>query len=74
MQYAKSDLENLVPLWERELAYPIHQSVSGGFLRGDVNVFSSSIRQNGIGNLGALAQDIFGAEVVRQGAVQRTLK
>ena len=73
MQYANSDLENLVPLWQRELPNRMDKPVSGGFVRRNMNVLGAPVGQDGIGNVGPLAQDVFGALIVRQGAVKRTL-
>ena len=66
MQYADSDLKNLVPLWQRELAHRVHQPVRDGFGRRNVNILSAPVGQNAVGNVGPLAQDVFGALIVRK--------
>lgn len=74
MQYTGSDLENLVPLWNRELPHRVNEPKREGFVRRDVNILGASIGQDMLGNVGPLAQDAFGARVVRQGAIKVTLK
>ena len=74
MQYANSDLENLVPLWQRELPYRANQPVRDGLLRSDVNVFGAPVGEYGVGDVGTLAQDAFRSRLISQGAVKGTLK
>ncbi len=71
MQYANSDLENLVPIWQRELPNVVHQPVVRGLLGSDVHVLGLAVSQDVLGNTGTLAQDVLGALIVRQGAVKR---
>lgn len=73
LQYSNSDLKNLVPLWQRELPNRVDKPVRDRILRRDVNVFGAPIREDALGNIGPLAQDIFGALLISQGAVKRTL-
>lgn len=73
MQYANSDLENLVPIWQRELPNRVNEPVRDRLIGVDVNVLGFPIGQNCIGNVGPLAQDVFGALIIRQGAIQRAL-
>ena len=74
MQRAHSDLENLIPLWQRELAHLIHQPKIKGSLRRNVDVLSAAGGQSVIGDSRPLAQDALRSEVVRQGAVKGALK
>lgn len=74
MQYANSDLEDLVPLWQRELPNRVYQPVTDSVSGRDVNVSGAPISQNGIWNAGTLAQDVFGSLIIRQGTVERTLE
>ena len=68
MHYTGSDLENLVPLWNRELPHLVNQPVRDGQVRRDVDVLGASIRKDSVGDVGPLAQDAFRARLVRQGA------
>lgn len=53
------NLKDLRPLWERELRYPVHESVCQGVLRKDMNVSGSASIQEIVGQPGALSQDCF---------------
>lgn len=74
MQYRGSHLENLFPLWNRERLHPMHQPKFNGLRGRDVNVLGASVDKQRVGNCGPLAQDIFGARVVSQGAVKMGLE
>jgi len=74
MQYSGSDLENLVPLWQRELPNLTHKPETYGIVRRDVNVLSAPVVEDFLGNIGPLAQDAFSARLISQGAVKSTLK
>ena len=73
MQYAQSDLENLVPLWERELPNRVDKPVPDRIGGGYVNVFGAAVSKDALRNVGPLAQDAFSALLVSQGAIKRTL-
>ena len=70
MQYSDSDLENLVPLWQREIPHLVNKPVSGGILRRDMDILGAAVRKNSLGDAGTLAQDVFRAQIIRQGAVE----
>lgn len=74
MQYANSDLENLVPVWQRELPHRGNQPIRDGLIRCDVHVFGASVGQHGVEDVGTLSQDAFRASLISQGAIERTLK
>lgn len=71
MQYTDSDLQNLVPLWQRELPNRVDKPIRQSFVRRNAHILRAAVGQNGVGDVGPLAQDVFGALVVRQGAVKR---
>lgn len=73
MQYTGSDLEYLVPLWNRELPNRINQPVRDSLFGRDVHVFGATIYQNIVGNAGPLAQDVFRACIISQGAIEGAL-
>lgn len=64
------NLKNLRPFWERELNYPVHESVAQGVIRQNVNVLGTPSIQDLVGQPGALSQDAFSSLILRQ----RTLK
>ena len=66
MQRTKSDLKNFVPLWEREVADSITETEFDRLLRSDVNFLETPSRKGFVRNRRALAQDVFGAVIVRQ--------
>lgn len=74
MQYSKSDLEHLVPLWERKLPNLMRQPISDRVRSFDIDVARAPIGKDCIGDVGTLAQDRFRARIIRQGAVKEALK
>ena len=73
MQYANSDLENLVPLWDRELPHRLNKLKTDSLRGGDIDVLCAPVREHCVGDLGPLAQDAFRARVIRQGAIKVVL-
>jgi len=71
MQYVGSDLEHLVPLWERKLPNGVRQPVRDGQLSSDVDVFGAPVGEDVVWNVGTLAQDRFRARIVSQGAIRQ---
>lgn len=67
----RSNLDNLIPLWEREVANRVHKSVAESFIREDVNLPNPAGAQEGIGQGSTLAQDVFSALVLRQRGFKR---
>ena len=74
MQYVGSDLEHLVPLWERKLPNRVGETIRDGQFGSDVDVFGAAVSEDIVWNVGTLAQDRFRARIVRQGAIQKALK
>ncbi len=73
MDKPRLNLNDLVPLWERELLYSVHKSVLESQPRSDVDIFASPSVQDLVGEAGALTQDAFRSLVVRQRGIQSTL-
>lgn len=71
MDRARLNLNDLLPLWEREIAHPLHEPPLYSLTRRDVDVLEAPIVEDVGGDRSALAQDIFGASVIRQGGLKR---
>lgn len=65
------DLNDLLPLWERKLAHPLHQPELDGLARRDVDLAVASRREYVVRNGRILTQDIVRAIIVRQRRIQR---
>ena len=74
MQYRGSDLEYLVPLWDRKLPDIVSQPIRDRLSGRDVNVTRSPVCEKLVGDVGPLAQDRFSASIIRQGASKGALK
>ena len=70
MQRGNLDLKNFVPLWEREIADSVSETEFDRLLRSNMNLSESSGSENISRDRRALAQDVFGALIVRQRRVQ----
>lgn len=66
MQRANLDLKNFVPVWEREIADSVTETEFDRLLRSDVKLREASGTERFVGDGRALAQDVFGALIVRQ--------
>lgn len=74
MQYVNSDLEHLVPLWERKLPNVVNQPVRKRLRSRDIDVLGSPIGEDSVGDIGTFAQDRLRARIIRQGSIKRALK
>ena len=66
MDKPRLNLNDLVPLWEREFHDRMRKSVLDGDFGNDMNVLKSASIQDLVGQPGTLSQDAFGSFVVRQ--------
>ncbi len=60
------NLNDFVPLWERELPHPLHEPKFEGLIWRDVDIVDLAVLKDLIGDRTPLAQDFFRASVVRQ--------
>mgnify|MGYP001551739600 CR=1 FL=1 len=60
-----SDLDDLVAGRQRKLTDLVDQTVAERVISGDVNVTFAALAENRIGQLGVVAEDAFGALLVR---------
>ena len=67
-QTKTSDLNDLLPLWERKLPHSLHQP--DGLARRDMNSTVAARREHVLRNGRLLTQDIVGSIIVRQRRVQ----
>lgn len=74
MQYANSDLNHLVPLWERKLPDVMRQPIPDRFHRSNVDIAGSAACKDVLRDVGPLAQDRLRARIVCQGSIKMTLK
>ena len=72
MDYRKSNLNNLIPLWERTLPNFMHEPPLESFIRSDEDIPATPSTEDVIGKGTSLAQDIFSALILRQGRLKRT--
>jgi hypothetical protein len=61
-----SDLDDLLPAWERKFPHPVHDPILRGLFGIDMNILRAAIGEQPIGDPGTLAQDVFRACVIRQ--------
>lgn len=73
MERGRLNLDNLLPLWEREFADLLDKSVFESLGRRDMNISDSAGRENVIGQPRSLTQDAFSAAVIRQGGIKSGL-
>ena len=70
MDTPKLNLKDLCALRERELNYPVHESVAESLFGKNVNVPVSASIQELVGQPSALAQDAFSALILRQSGLK----
>jgi hypothetical protein len=63
---AKSNLNDLLPPWEREFPHPMHDPILRGLFGIDMNVLRPPIGEQPVRDASTLAQDVFRACVIRQ--------
>jgi len=65
------DLHDVLPLWERKLAHPLHQPELDSLARRDMNLAVTARGEYVVGDGRVLTQDIVGAIIVSQRRVER---
>lgn len=65
-RWYNSNLENLIPLWEREVPNRVHKSVAESFRGPDMYITKAPGVQQLVRQGGTLAQDFFSALVLSQ--------
>ena len=65
------DLHDVLPLWERKLAHPLHQPELDSLARRDMDFTVATRRENIFRNGRVLTQDIVRAIIVSQRRVER---
>ena len=63
----KLNLVDVLPWWQHELLYPMHQTMPQSELGGDPYVTYATLAEKLVGHTSPIAQDIFRALVVSQG-------
>ena len=74
MDRTNLNLNDLISRRERELGYPMHESMLKRDLRRDMNVAESASIQEIVGQPGTLSQDCFRALIIRQGGILERLQ
>jgi len=69
----RSNLDNLIPLWERKLAHPMHEPPLESLIRPDMNFPAPPTGENIFGQASTSAQDFFSALIVSQGRLKSPL-
>lgn len=69
MERPRLNLNDLVPVWERKLPHALHQPELERVLRRDVDILEPASGEGSVIEPGSLAQDVFSAQVIRQGRV-----